>query len=173
MDNATGDRAMTSEAIVVDIDDTLIDLGDRRLALFRKHFPHAAIPDDEIRRDIELAQVGDRQSVAAKAFLADFSDPAVVAGLPIRAIQGATNAICALEAGGLTVVLVTGRMHALRERTLADLARWQVSIAAVTPSQVHAAAQAVLRVEQSVTGVLRPVAAGNATGSAPRHRKKP
>ena len=57
-------------------------------------------------------------------------------------------------------------------RTLTELARWQAYITAVTPSEVHAAAQAVLRVEQSVTGVLLPVAAGNATGIAPRHRKK-
>ena len=57
-------------------------------------------------------------------------------------------------------------------RTLTELARWQAYITAVTPSEVRAAAQAVLRVEQSVTGVLLPVAAGNATGIAPRHRKK-
>ena len=65
----------------------------------------------------------------------------------------------------LGMVLTTGR-------TLADLARWQAHIAAVTPSQVHAAAQAVLRAEQSVTGVLLPVAAGDPTGMAPRQRKK-
>ena len=65
----------------------------------------------------------------------------------------------------LGMVLTTGR-------TLADLARWQAHIAAVTPSQVHAAAQAVLRAEQSVTGVLLPIAAGDPTGIAPRQRKK-
>ena len=65
----------------------------------------------------------------------------------------------------LGIVLTTGR-------TLADLARWRVHIAAVTPSHVHAAAQAVLRAEQSVTGVLLPVAAGDTTGIAPRQRKK-
>lgn len=65
----------------------------------------------------------------------------------------------------LGMVLTTGR-------TLADMANWQAQIAAVTPTQVHAAAQAVLRAEQSVTGILLPVAAGDATGMAPQQRKK-
>jgi hypothetical protein len=38
-------------------------------------------------------------------------------------------------------------------------------------AQVYAAAQAVLRAERSVTGVLLPVAAGDAAGMAPQQRK--
>jgi zinc protease len=76
-------------------------------------------------------------------------------GLPARA-----------RADTLGIALTTGR-------SLADMARWHAHIAAVTPSQVHAAAQAVLRAEQSVTGVLVPIATGGASGSAPRQRKKP
>ena len=65
----------------------------------------------------------------------------------------------------LGIALTTGR-------TLADVARWRARIAAVTPSQVHAAAQAVLRAERAVTGVLLPVAGGETTGIAPQQRKK-
>jgi len=65
----------------------------------------------------------------------------------------------------LGIALTTGR-------TLADVAHWRARIAAVTPSQVHAAAQAVLRAERAVTGVLLPVAGGETTGIAPQQRKK-
>ena len=69
-----------------------------------------------------------------------------------------TPALAAADALGR--VLTTGR-------TLADMAYWQAQIAAVTPTQVHAAAQAVLRAEQSVTGILLPIAARDAIGTAP------
>ena len=63
------------------------------------------------------------------------------------------------------MVLTTGR-------TLADMARWQAQIMAVTPAQVQAAAQAVLRAEQSVTGILLPIATRDATRTAPPQRKQ-
>ncbi|HEY5869473.1 MAG TPA: pitrilysin family protein [Candidatus Tectomicrobia bacterium] len=73
------------------------------------------------------------------------------------------SALVGIDALG--IALTTGR-------TLADVARWRARIAAVTPSQVHAAAQAVLRAERAVTGVLLPVAGGETTGIVPQQRKK-
>jgi zinc protease len=55
----------------------------------------------------------------------------------------------------LGMALATGR-------TLVEVGQWRERIAAVTQEQVHAAAQAVLRAERSVTGVLLPAAASDA-----------
>ena len=66
----------------------------------------------------------------------------------------------------LGMALATGR-------TLAAVAAWQERIAAVTPEQVQAASQAVLREARSVTGVLLPATVGDTASSEGGQNEKP
>ncbi len=110
------------QAVVIDIDDTVLNLGDRRYALYKKHFPHAGDAEDVIRADVSLAFVGERTSSAATAFMRDFLDPIVLKDYPVSAIPGAVDAIRAIQESGPKVIFMTGRHESLRQQTLADLA---------------------------------------------------
>jgi zinc protease len=92
--------------------------------------------------------------------------------IPARDVPIRQRPLVSGPPGGQRLVMQEPHVRAPLGRTFADVAHWQVQIAAVTPTQVHAAAQAVLRAERSVTGMLLPVAAGNATVMAPQQRKK-
>lgn len=112
----------TKYAIIIDLDDTVLDIGDRRLALYKKHFTHAFNEDDDIKSDVSLQSIGDRSSSAAASFMQDFTNPNVLKNYPVKPIKGATDAIFALEQTGFRIVLLTGRHETLRELTLNDLA---------------------------------------------------
>lgn len=70
------DRPMNDihRSIVIDVDDTVLNLGDRRIELFRRHFPRVDINEDDIRRDVGLSFLGDRNSPPSQKFLCDLFD---------------------------------------------------------------------------------------------------
>lgn len=110
------------EAIVIDVDDTVIDLGPRRVALFETHFPKSDKSTlGKVRKDPTLSSIRDREAGLFQNYLSDFADPEKVADLPVDAVDGAIEAINGLEESGLEVILLTGRPEKLREQTIIDL----------------------------------------------------
>ena len=112
-----------SKAIIIDIDDTVLNLGDRRYALFKKHFPMVQVDEEDIRKDVELSFLGDRQSIASQQFLNDFFNPEIVEDIPLSAIPGSTEAIDSLINRGLKIIFITGRHISLKNDTIESLKR--------------------------------------------------
>jgi len=111
------------KTIIIDIDDTVLDLGDRRLFFFKKHFPKAKIPENQIRKDVKLDFLGDKSSITSQSFLEDFSDPEVVSKVHLSSIPGSQEAIQSLINQGFEIVFLTARHRPLEEDTLESLKR--------------------------------------------------
>lgn len=109
------------EAVVIDIDDTVLDIRERRLELFKRHFPKVKNEDNEILNDPSLSVLKNQEKDAVRAFYDDFTNPDVVSKLPATDIQGAVDSLNALESSGIEVILLTARPESLRKVTLKDL----------------------------------------------------
>jgi phosphoglycolate phosphatase-like HAD superfamily hydrolase len=112
-----------NRSIIIDVDDTVLNLGDRRIELYKRHFPRAEVDENEIRRDVELSFLGDRESHPSKGFLRDLFDQEVVSKIPLSAVAGSVEAITTLVDKGINIVFITGRHKSLREDTVDSLER--------------------------------------------------
>ncbi len=110
-----------NKSIIIDVDDTVLNLGDRRIELYKRHFPHAKVEEQEIRRDVELSFLGDRTTNQSQGFLRDLFDPEKVSKIPLSAVHGSVEAINTLVKKGLNIVFITGRHQSLLEDTVASL----------------------------------------------------
>lgn len=108
-------------SIIIDLDDTVLNLGDRRIELYKRHFPLAEANEQEIRRDVELSFLGDRNSHQSQGFLRDLFDQEVVSKIPLSPIPGSVDAISTLREKGFSIVFITGRHESLRGDTIASL----------------------------------------------------
>lgn len=111
------------KTIIVDIDDTILDLSERRYQLFKRHFPKAQAVEKDIRRDAKLEFIGDRNLAPAKQFLADFSNPDIVSAIPLKPISGSIEALSGLIKQGINIDFVTSRHVSLRQDTIESLSK--------------------------------------------------
>lgn len=110
-----------NRSIIIDLDDTVLNLGDRRIELYKRHFPRAEVDEQEIRRDVELSFLGDRASHQSQGFMRDLFDQEVVSKISLSAVPGSVKAITTLVEKGLDIVFITGRHESLREDTVSSL----------------------------------------------------
>lgn len=112
-----------NDTVIIDIDDTILDLGERRYQLFKRHFPKVQAMEADIRRDVSLEFIGDRNSAPARHFLTEFSNPDIVSSINLNPIPGCVEAINGLIKQSIHIALITSRHISLRKDTIESLER--------------------------------------------------
>lgn len=107
---------------IIDIDDSILDLSERRYQLYKRHFPKAQAQEEEIRRDVTLSFLGDRSSPSALQYLDDFSNPEIISTIELKPVQGSVEAINGLLSQKINLAFLTSRHISLKEDTINALA---------------------------------------------------
>jgi phosphoglycolate phosphatase-like HAD superfamily hydrolase len=110
-----------NKVVIIDIDDSILDLSERRYQLYKQHFPHAQVQEKEIRSDVTLSFLGDRESASAIQYLKDFSNPEVISEIELKPIQGSVEAIKGLIHQDINLAFLTGRHISFKEDTIKSL----------------------------------------------------
>ncbi|AEF98527.1 HAD family acid phosphatase [Methylomonas methanica] len=110
-----------NNVVIIDLDDSILDLSERRYQLFKRHFPKAQVKEEETRRDVTLSFLGDRRSPSARQYLEDFSNQEVVSSIELKAIPGSVEAINGLISQKINLAFLTSRHISLKEDTINSL----------------------------------------------------
>lgn len=115
-------RAMDRPALVVDLDNTILDTSHRKLVLLTRHFSDGESPTLEaVRADYRLTSVlGDPASDFYRAFFRELDSDAAISTVPAPPFDGAVRVLNSLE--WCDVFIVTGRPNTTKEATLKELA---------------------------------------------------
>jgi phosphoglycolate phosphatase-like HAD superfamily hydrolase len=113
---------MRQPAVLVDIDNTLVDTAIRKLRLLET-FTIAGNRDlDSVRTDYWLKDIlGDETSPRSQEFFRFLEAPEAIEGFPAPLIAGAKETIAWLSTRGFTVHYVSGRPRSLHSATLREL----------------------------------------------------
>jgi phosphoglycolate phosphatase-like HAD superfamily hydrolase len=106
-------------AVVIDIDNTLLDTAIRKEALLRSKFG-VNTTVDAIRKDFHLENTLGRDSEIAKRFF-ETLDSVDAYQYPAPPFPGAVDTLCLLRQRGIHIVILSGRHQSLKDTTMSEL----------------------------------------------------
>lgn len=116
-------RVMDRPALVVDLDNTILDTSHRKRVLLTRHFSDGESPTLEaVRADYRLTSVlGDPASEFYRTFFRELDSTVTISTVPAPPFDGAVGALNSLD--WCDVFIVTGRPNTAKETTLKELAK--------------------------------------------------
>lgn len=114
---------MRKEAIVVDLDNTLVDTAVRKLSLLREYLPHEQIDIEKIRSDFDLVTIlGSRETKTNEGFFAKLESSEAIRKHPAPLFPEVSNILTKLTDKNIDVIVITGRSESLADETKGELA---------------------------------------------------
>lgn len=115
---------MKKAAIVVDVDNTVIDTAVRKRSILSQMFKGSQqeVTLEGVRKDFQLdAFLGQGKTANRQAFMEILSSEQGIRQHPAPAFEGAAESLKSLENEGITLVYLTARPEALQESTIEEL----------------------------------------------------
>lgn len=120
---------MQQPAVIVDVDNTLVDTAQRKALLLEKLGLASGRDLDAIRGDYWLEGfLGDRKSPRSEEFFRNLETPEAIEGCPANLLPGARETIAWLIGRGYMVHYVSGRPSQLFATTLSELRRLGLTV---------------------------------------------
>lgn len=115
---------MRKMAIIVDLDNTLVDTAMRKCSLLKEFLPGQDVSEDKVREDFDLVRVlGPKDTEASKSFVARLDSDDGIRNHPAPLYQGVNDVLASITKLGVDVVVMTGRAESLRAVTVEELTR--------------------------------------------------
>lgn len=148
---------MRKLAIIVDLDNTLVDTAIRKYSLLKDFLPHKDVPEDKVRQDFDLVTIlGGRDTDANKGFMTRLDSDDAIRKHPAPLFQGVTDVLKSITQHGVEVVVMTGRPASLTVVTTEELTRLSVQqfVSAVHLRPLDAASVSMFK-DQLVSTLLQ------------------
>ncbi len=113
---------MRKQAILIDLDNTVIDTAIRKHAILKEFLPQQTISEQKVREDFDLVMVlGPSDTDANTSFFNKLDSEDGILNYPAPIFPGVTDFLNKYTRKGISIILITGRPDSLRTATIKEL----------------------------------------------------
>ncbi|MCP4054192.1 MAG: HAD family hydrolase [Mesoflavibacter sp.] len=119
---------MRKQAILIDLDNTIIDTAVRKINLLKDFLPkNASIAEEKIRHDYELNSVfGSKKTEASLGFFSSLDSEDGILKYEAPLFHGVKTFLKKYSSEGISILILTGRPDSVRNATLKELEKLKI-----------------------------------------------